>query len=116
MNKTKILFKNLIYIILILTIILLYKNHEKNIQNNINSFDFFIIKIAINNDDNKTFKYKIKNIEKQNKKYIDSIYSLLTNLSIKENDYKIKNTYKKFLNVKKILNNKIIKNKINIFK
>lgn len=91
MYKTKKLLKKLFYILFILIIIFLYNIHEKNVINKKNSFDFFIINIAINDNDTKTIKYKIKNINK-------------------------KNILKKLQNNNKSLNTKIINNKINIHK
>jgi hypothetical protein len=94
MIKTKFFFKNVIYIIVILTLIFIYKIHEKNVITQKNSFDMFIINIAINNKDKKTVNFKIKRLDEKK-----------SNLIIKNDKLNIKN-----------LNNKKIKNKINILK
>ncbi|HIH2762809.1 MAG TPA: hypothetical protein ACYCDA_00445 [Candidatus Azoamicus sp.] len=106
MIKIKHLLKKIFYTITIIILIFIYKDHEKNALNKINSFDFFILSTAINNKDKKTIKYKIK--------YFNNKIS-----QILINDYKIdliKNKEKYLILNKKNLNNKEIKNKINIFR
>lgn len=98
MIKTNFFLKNVIYIIVILTLFFVYKKHEKNVITRKNSFDIFIINIAINNKDKKTVNFKIKSLDEKK-----------SNLIIKNNKLNIKNN-------KKNLNNKKIKNKINILK
>lgn len=95
MIKTKFFLKNVIYIIVILTLIFIYKIHEKNVITKQNSFDIFMINMALNNKDEKTVKFKIKNLDEKN-----------SNLIIKNNK----------LNIKNKNNNNKIKNKINILK
>ncbi|CAB3976307.1 hypothetical protein [Candidatus Azoamicus ciliaticola] len=98
MIKTKFFLKNVIYIIVILALIFIYKIHEKNVITKQNSFDIFMINIALNNKDEKTVNFKIKNLDEKN-----------SNLIIKNNKLNVKKN-------KKNLNNKKIKNKINILK
>ncbi len=105
MIKTKKLFKNVIYIIVILTLIFIYKIHEKNVIKKQNSFEIFMINIALNNKDVSTVKHKIKNLDKK-----------ISNLIIKNNKLNIKNNKKNLNLIIKNLNNKKIKNKINILK
>lgn len=94
MIKTKFFFKNVTYIIVIITLIFIYKIHEKNVITKKDSFDIFIINIALNNKDKKTTNFKIKSLDEKK-----------SNLIIKNNKLNKKN-----------LNNKKIKNKINILK
>lgn len=105
MIKIKKLLKNLIYAIAILIIIFIYKAHEKNTLNKINSFNFFMINTAINNKDKKTIKYKIKDFNNTISHKLEHSYKII-----------IKNKEKHLTLNKKNLNNKKIKNKINIFR
>lgn len=105
MIKIKKLLKNFIYVVVILTVIFIYKAHEKNIINKINSFNFFIINTAINNKDQKTIKYKTKDFNKKISNKLEHSYKII-----------IKNKEKNLTLNQKKLNNKKIKNKINIFR
>lgn len=99
MIKIKKLLKNVSYIIVILTLIFIYKLHEKNVIKTQNSFDIFMINIALNNKDVSTVKHKIKNLDKKT-----------SNLITKNNKLNIKNNKKNLNLIKKNLN------KINILK
>lgn len=106
MIRIKHFLKKIFYTITIITLIFIYKNHERHTLNKINSFDFFILSTAINNKDKKTIKYKIKNFNKKTSQILINDYKI----------YRIKNKEKNFILNKKKLNNKEIKNKIDIFR
>lgn len=99
--------KNILYIAIVIILILVHNNHNKKINNNLISLNYFKITKAIEKNDKKTITYLAKKIIKLNKRniYYDASCIILYEKNKKNLDKALSKNYL----------NKIIKNKNSIF-